>query len=231
LSCELREAERNEMFTSDTPRPSGLIEYLPAIYHDDALLGRFLRAFEDILIGGGDGSQPGSRGLEQTIADIPELFNPRNTEVVKKEFLPWLASWTAFTLRADLSEAVQREFIAKIIQRYRLRGTLKNLQELLEIFVQGNHEIIEFTADEMQVGRVSTVGVDTWLAGSPPHFFQVTISLPRLDPETIERQKEIAAALIELEKPAHTNYALNVNHPSIQIGVFSTVGVDTLIGN
>jgi len=215
--------------TSKTPPPSNLVESLPAIYHEDPLLARFLRAFEALLLA--ENAEPGvSKSLEQKIAEIPELFNPRNTEIVPAEFLPWLASWTAFTLRADLPEETQREFIAKIIQRYRWRGTLKNLQELLKIFVEGNHKITETTAGEFQIGKHSNLGVDTWLGGGPAHFFEVTISLPRLDSKTIERQKKIAGSLIELEKPAHTTYSLQTEHPTIQIGVFSTVGVDTLIG-
>lgn len=217
------------MSASNTPPRSSLVEYLPAIYEEDLLLARFLRAFEALLIAEG-AMESVSKSLEQKIAEIPELFNPRNTEIVPAKFLPWLASWTAFTLRADLPEQTQREFIANIIQRYRWRGTLKNMQELLSIFVVGNHKITETTAGEFQIGKHSNVGVDTWLGGGPAHFFEVTISLPRSDTKTIERQKKIASSLIELEKPAHTFYSLQTRHPTIQIGVYSTVGVDTLIG-
>ena len=41
---------------------------------------------------------------------------------------------------------------------------------------------------------------------------------------------EIARALIDLEKPAHTFYELIPVFPSMQIGRHSTVGVDTLLG-
>lgn len=213
------------MPTSTSQRPIHLLEYLPAIYHEDPLIERFLRAFEEVLIGSEDDGQP---SLEQTIAGIATLFDPTNTP---PEFLGWLAGWTAFTLRADLEPDVQRRFIANIIQRYRRRGTLENLKQLLAIFVTGDHKVTETTAGELQIGTHSTVGVDTWIGGGPPHYFEVTISLPRLDMKTIERQKKIASSLIDLEKPAHTFYTLQIDHPTIQIGFFSTVGVDTLIGS
>ena len=44
------------------------------------------------------------------------------------------------------------------------------------------------------------------------------------------RQIAITRALIELEKPAHTDYELDWIYPTMQIGVHSTVGVDTLLG-
>ncbi|HLG16344.1 MAG TPA: phage tail protein [Blastocatellia bacterium] len=217
------------MSTANQP-PNRLLEYLPAIFHEDPLLERFLRAFEKLLIDRDDGVEGYTKSLEETIDDIPELFNPRNTEVVRSEFLPWLASWTALALRADLEEPVQREFIANIISRYRWRGTRDNLQALLNIFVKGKHKVTETTSGEFQIGKASTVGVDTWIGGGPAHFFYVTVSLPRLDSRTLERQTEITRSLIELEKPAHTVYSLEIKHPSIKIGEHSTVGVDTLIG-
>ena len=207
--------------------PGTLIKYLPAIYQEDDFLGTFLLAFEKLLLGRDDGAPFPSPGLEETIAGLALLFDPLTTP---EEFLPWLAQWTAFSLRADFESEQRREFIAKIIQLYRRRGTLQNLQDLLAVFVKGQHTITETAGGELQVGVNSTVGVDTWIGGGPPHFFMVTISLPRADTATIQRQIEIADALIEMEKPAHTSYALTVRHPSLKIGEHSTVGVDTLLG-
>ncbi len=207
--------------------PSVLLDYLPAVYQEDGFLGQFLLAFEKLLLGLGEEAKVSSEGLEAKIAGIATLFDPF---AAPEEFLPWLAGWTAFSLRADLETPQRREFISKIIRLYRRRGTLTNLQDLLEVFVKGKHRITETTSDQLQIGVNSTVGVNTWIGGGPPHFFTVTISLPRADPQTIERQIEIARSLIELEKPAHTHYALNVRHPSLKIGEHSTIGVDTLLG-
>ena len=101
--------------------------------------------------------------------------------------------------------------IAQIIQLYKYRGTQGNLVNLLELFLTAT-PAIEVRADD------------------PPFLFRVMITLPRKGADVVIRQREIAQALIELKKPAHTDYTLTVNTPTLRIGEFSTVGVDTLLG-
>ncbi len=206
--------------------PSRLLNELPALYQEDAFLGQFLLAFEKILLGRAD-DVDSDQGLEATIASLATLFDPRQTP---EDFLPWLATWTAFSLRADLDVTQQRSFLANIIPLYRRRGTKKNLQDLLTIFSVGTPTVIETDMGELQLGVHSTIGEDTYLQGGAAHFFQVTISLPEVEPAVVLRQREIARALIELEKPAHTQYTLIVESPSMQIGQTSSVGIDTLLG-
>ena len=43
--------------------------------------------------------------------------------------------------------------------------------------------------------------------------------------------QEVVTAIIDMEKPAHTFYVLDVVTPIFQIGVHSTIGVDTLLGS
>jgi phage tail-like protein len=173
---------------------------LPAIYRDTPFLRQYLGSFEQILT-----------DLESKIDGIADYFDPAKTP---EGFLPWLSSWMAFTLRSDLSIKQQRGFLANVIPLYRRRGTKQNLLDLLSIFTVGTHTIVEGAAD-----------------GSPqPYHFHVTISLARSPPEMQLQQGAIAKALIELEKPAHTQYDLVIDYPTIQVGVSSTVGQDTLIG-
>ncbi len=216
--------------------PSQLLDYLPLIHHTDPFLGQFLLAFEKILLGIKDDVkfpplsqdikfQP--QGLETTIADIATLFDPQETP---EEFLSWLASWTALSLRADLAPGVQRDFVASIVKRYRFRGTKENLIQLLKIFTKREPIIKEPVVSAFQVGVSSTVGQNTYVGGGPAHFFEITIALPRASPTEQARQEAIARAIIELEKPAHTYYKLNIEFPSMQIGTYSTVGINTLLG-
>jgi phage tail-like protein len=198
-------------------QPSSLLQYLPAIYREDPFLGGFLLAFEKLLFGLDDGVDlPATRaaypraGLEQTVAAIATFFDPYKTP---EDFLPWLASWTAFSLRADLATEKQRHFLANIISLYRRRGTKENLVDLLKIFTIGKPTVTEI------------------LHGNPPHFFTVTLTLERALPEVQLRQIAIALALVELEKPAHTNFELHPEFLGMQIGVTSTIGKDTQIGS
>lgn len=214
-----------------------LLDYLPAIYREHSFLNEYLSAFEKILLGRNDGvTIPGgkvgaeTRSLEETIDRIPDLFDPLETP---DDFLPWLASWAALSLRADLGAKEQRWFIANIIQRYRRRGTKENLIELLRIFTQTTSQIDEdaFPSEEFISQHPQ------FKDERPLHFFSVTVLLSKPTQEIVQRKREIARALIELEKPAHTFYELVTKFPSMQIGDYSdkakgysaTLGEDTLI--
>lgn len=210
-----------------TRSPSKLLNYLPELHHTDPFLGQFLLAFEKVLLGLNDDIEFKFEGLETTIAKIPTLLDPQETP---EEFLSWLAGWTALSLRADLKPEVQRNFIASIVQRYRFRGTKENLIQLLKIFTRGEPTINEPIVSAFQIGVSSMVGRDAYVGGGPAHFFQLTIALSRDSPEEQARQEAIARSIIELEKPAHTYYQLNIEFPSMQIGKHSTVGIDTLLG-
>ena len=224
------------------PVTTRLSDYLPNIYQGDEYLKRYVMAFEKILLGLDDGvSLPKTEGstpvfpeagLETSIGQLATLFDPQETP---EEFLEWLSSWVAFTLRQHIEPQIQRQFIANVVKRYRYRGTKTNLEELLKIFVQGKPKITEAAVAELQIGVNSTLGVDTYLEGGPHHFFTVELTLPeRLDndPEALDQQIAITRALIELEKPAHTTYDLIPVFPgTLQIGVRSTIGENTLLGN
>jgi phage tail-like protein len=228
---------------------SRYLDYLPAIYQQDAqvnqpnLLGRWLLAFEQVLTGLGDVEEPGLEEILDGVFDpvsgllrkagVHRYFDPGpnlpDSERAPAEFLPWLAGWVALALRADLDELRQRDFIARAVSLYRLRGTKQGLEEFVRIYTR-----LGVTVDEMntpfQIGVHSTVGVDTLLDGGAPHFFRVLIRLPTPDPEQIRQHRQVATAIIAMEKPAHTHYELGVETPTMQLGVHSTVGVDTLLG-
>ncbi len=234
------------MTTTPTQQPSNLLDYLPAIYQNDPFIGQFLLAFEKILLGNENNSVPlpelqnqhqfPNQGIEETIAGLANYFDPLKTP---DNFLEWLASWTALSLREDIDRQTQRQFVANIIKYYQFRGTKANLEELLQIFVRGKPIVQETGVSEVQVGvrEGSTIGKNMYLGGGAPHFFIVKIALAeelKGKPQDLKRQLEIANALIQLEKPAHTDYELIPIYPStIQIGnqESSVLGVNTILGN
>ena len=231
-------------------RASGYLDYLPAIYRQGAevdqpnFLGRFLLAFEQVLTGLGDASEPGLEeildgivhpegGGQSLLAGVQRYFDPGpglpEQERAPSAFLEWLAGWVALTLRADLDELRQRDFIARAASLYRLRGTKAGLEESISIYTRLFPTIDELSSP-FQIGVHSTIGVDTWLDSGGPHFFKVTLRLPTTDPEQMSHMREVATAIIDAEKPAHTHYVLVLETPTLQIGVHSTVGVDALLG-
>ena len=170
--------------------PSSYLDYLPAIFRQDPFAGQFLLAFEAVLTG--MSSQP---GLETTIGGIASYFDPAATTA---EFLPWLAGWAALSLRADWDEPTRRGFIAKIVPLYRLRGTPAGLQQMLALY----------TGEPVQI-------YDAF--DNPPFFFEVKLTLSEADPALLQSKQQIARAIIDQEKPAHTFYSLQIAVPTMRL--------------
>jgi phage tail-like protein len=217
-----------------------LIEYLPAIYQEadpsqpvidpsqPTFLYQFLLAFEEVLLGLKETGGVKIEGLGEKITRLYKLFDPGETP---DEFLPWLAGWAALSLHSGLSPARKRNLLAHIIPLYRIRGTRKYIEELLKYCVDAVASVSDAELPLMQVGIHSTVGSDTYLDGGPPYFFQVMLTAAGLNEDEFEAQSQIALDVIELAKPAHTCYEINVVSPELQLGVRSTVGIDTILGD
>jgi phage tail-like protein len=254
---------------------SRLLGYLPAIFQEPPAgadpasplpLGRFLMAFESILLGlpkssRADGvewadlqQQPGFEeilggalqqgGSVQLLDGIQRYFDPGpgypsgqsdigQSKVVDynrapSEFLTWLARWVALAVRDDWTDEHKRMFIAKAVQLYRLRGTKAGVTQFVQTYTGGPAvEILEQIA-EFQIGVHSQIGVDTIIGGGAPFFFWVKLTTS--DPLGLQKQIDMVTALIELQKPAHTSFSLDVKTLQFQIGVHSQIGVDTLLG-
>lgn len=222
------------------------MEYLPAIYqevdaaHPKTFLGQLLLAFEKVLLGIEEEKAPTKlamiepsdqaiaiEGLAEEIARLHRLFDPLATP---DEFLPWLAGWAALTLRSELSNSRKRKLLAHIISLYRIRGTRKYLEELLTLCVDAVATVADTELPALQVGVHSTTDSDTYIGGGAPYFFRVTLVAPLLGPREVQAQVKIAHAIVELAKPAHTIYELDVISPKLQLGISSTVGEDTVLG-
>ncbi len=160
---------------------SQLQQYLPAIFRDEEFLVIFLSAFEKILLTSSSHDRreiESEEGLEDTIENLHRFFDP---EMTPERFLPWLASWAALSVREDLSQKQKRDFIANMVQLYRRRGTKENLQKLLNIFTVVAPTITEASSSpEFQLGVHSTLGLDAYVSGGRPYFFDVSISFRTL---------------------------------------------------
>lgn len=177
--------------SNDQPT-SSYLRYLPAIFHQDPFVGHFLSAFEAILTGSAALGKP---GLEAAIAGLDSYLDP---QTAPEGFLPWLASWVALSLRADWDAETRRRFVEQIVPLYRLRGTPTGLRTLLELYTREKVAIYDDFND-------------------PAHFFQVQITLSDANPERLREKQQIARAIIDQEKPAHTFYALKVSVPTMRI--------------
>ena len=243
-----------------TGQSSRLLGYLPAVFQEQPgappgtqlFLGRLLMAFEAILLGLNKSTPQEGAELSQLVGfeeilggafdslsgknlleGIQRYFEPGadlpDSQRVPSDFLPWLAGWVSLTLREDWDESRKRDFVARAVQLYRTRGTRSGVASFVGVYTGLPVEIDEDN-EAFQIGVHSTVGVDTVLLGGEPFFFRVKLRLPNPDPVLFKRQTDIATSIIELQKPAHTSFSLEVETPQFRIGLQSTVGVDTLLG-
>jgi phage tail-like protein len=227
--------------TSHIPRKK-LLQYLPAIYQEPGTpeqanyLPVFLEAFERILFGKEErvSTRPELRNtnavesLSEKIARLHELFDPW---AAPGEFLPWLASWAALSLSPAMNPERKRLLIAKIIPLYRIRGTRRYVEEILRLCLEIPSAVIEEEIPPLQLGVHSTVGEDMRIDGGAPHFFLVRLMATNLDAVKVQVQRQLAYEVVELAKPAHTGYEFQVLSPEMQVGVHSTVGLDTVLGS
>jgi phage tail-like protein len=221
-------------------------------------LGRLLMAFEAILLGLPKSrpaewaelqQQPGLEEIiggareqgtsEQLLDGIQRYFDPGpddlpsagkvpNYNRAPSEFLDWLAGWVALALRDDWTDDHKRKFIAKAVYLYKLRGTKAGVIEFVQTYTGGPPVEISEEAAEFQVGVHSRIGDDTIIGGGAPFFFRV--KLTSSDPLGLQKQLDMVTALIELQKPAHTGFTLDIQTLQFQIEVNSRVGIDTLLG-
>jgi phage tail-like protein len=231
---------------------SSYLDYLPAIFRERAEVGPpdflagLLRAFEKVLTGCGDAASPGLEEILEGIGDStgnvqlagshryfdpgPELPDAeRAPEEPGREFVTWLAGWVALAMREDWEPRQRRRILSTAVSSYRRRGTKDGLRQVLAAYSGLSSIITEFVGP--QVGVRCTVGQDI-LLGGPPHYFRVLLLLTTTSPSDLARKGQIVRAIIDAEKPAHTQYDLRVESPAIQVGVRErcTVGESTLLG-
>lgn len=200
-----------------------LLDLLPAIYHESDDLASLLAVFESVLFGT-EAYGPAERKprlsvketwpIVESIAAIPSLFDANETP---REFVPWLARWVALADLEGLSEKGQRQLLANIVPLYAQRGTGDYLKKIIAYFIPRgatvevyDKEMRNFIVGKAKIGSTSRFEQDR------PFWFRVHIAvcLPDDDPGAAKKFKfrleERIRRVIDLAKPAHTLYELNL---------------------
>jgi hypothetical protein len=155
--------------------------------------------------------------------------------------LEWLAGWIGLALRPGRGERWNRDLVRRAGAIWPVRGTREGVEAFLDAYLRGEASADVFDpSNPLQVGLVSTVGVDTIICGGEPWSFWVDLgaeprSMRLHTPEGMEEMVHAAHEALLREKPAHATYTLRVRAPSIQIGtdpdrhVGARVGETTLL--
>ncbi len=180
------------------------LRYLPSIYERDDFMGRFLMLFESFW-----------SPIETQIDGVYNYFDPR---ITPPDFLPWLASWLDLDLDESWPEDRLRRLLRWAIALHRSRGTKWGLLKYLELYTEQQAEIIERRAENFVLGAGARLGPGIALGqGNTPHTFAVTLHLPPIEVKgkrerkrREEQRRRTIEKIIEMQKPAHTVYTLNI---------------------
>jgi phage tail-like protein len=182
----------NTIAKNEVIQTSRLLDYLPASYRDDPLMGRFLLIFESIL-----------NPIENMVDNTALYFDPRLTP---ESLLPWLASWVDLVLDSSWPLEQRRELVQNAVELYRWRGTRRGLSDYLRIYTGAPPEILEYIPgmildDKTQLGMNTVLGS----SGTGHHFTVIVESAAGriIDPDVVRQ-------IIESQKPAYTVYTLEI---------------------
>ncbi|MFO7995876.1 MAG: phage tail protein [Dehalococcoidia bacterium] len=179
---------------------SGYLQHLPGLYRDDELMGQFLFIFESIM-------EP----LENTVSSLPMYFDPM---VTPDSLLEWLAYWVDVALDTTWGIERRRELVKSAAELYRWRGTRRGLAEHLRIYTGTVPEISEHIQG-MRLDHDTELGINTQLGSSGAgNHFTVSLKLNKEDEIDINNVRSI----IEVQKPAHTVYTLQVEYEESKEG-------------
>ena len=111
---------------------SAYLEFLPAIFHNQEFLGRFLFGFENLW-----------ELMEWRQDHIEMYFDPRTAPAA---FLDWLVQWLDIAMDRHWPEPRKRDFITRAVELYRWRGTSSGLREMIHTCTGHYPEIDEINA-------------------------------------------------------------------------------------
>ena len=208
----------------------GYLEHLPAIYRRSDAVGRNLVrdvcfVFEHMF-----------DSVDTNLTDGWRFYDPH---VAPPEFLQWLSHWTAFTVDLDWPDAQKRALVKRAVDLYRIRGTKRGLTLFLKLFTGHEPDIQEntwpfkgFRVEGDGAEQGARIALDSVVL--PPvelaHCFVVTMPIRFADvtPELVIRIHQI----IQLEKPAHTNYYLKFSEEEgdVELREFFAIGLRSGIG-
>ncbi len=221
------------------PRFSYLKNYLPAVYSEDAtsasFMDRWLANFEGLYT-----------NLEDKIEHAAELFDPTTAPA---EALDWLACWFGVALDPLWQEGRRRFFIHNADKLFRIRGTVPGVEIALRLYIDQVFGDSLFDLACLGQGKVRIVewwmtrGVGGLIYGDPTdtgvrelraltsddvmkNAHRFTVLIPH---DLSDEQLAMAERIVNLEKPAHTDFQLKRYWDLFRVGE-ARLGLDTRLG-
>jgi hypothetical protein len=151
-------------------------------------------------------------------------------------FLTWLASAIGLELRADRGERWNRELVRRAGSLWPWRGTRRGVEAFVESYVLGEADVdVVDPAQPLQLGLVSTLGVDAIPCGMPD-FFWIELRTEERNsrmyhPAGLVSVIRAAREALRREAPAHLAYDVRVFANTMQIGGHPETEVGARLGD
>lgn len=195
------------------PRMS-FLSYLPEVYQEDKesrdFLERFLSIFSTI-----------HDEMEEKIDNIYKYFD---NDYVDGDYLKWLSSWLSISADDRWEKEALRRLLKKAPEIYKIRGTKRAIEEMIEIFTGEKPKIIEYfqyrkDLEDSQKGRVLKK-----LYGNDPYTFTVLVKSEYVK----ENYRKVAIKkILDEEKPAYTEAKLVILRNNLELDGHTYIGENT----
>ena len=171
------------------PSPAPVLEALPAIYRSDGVAAGLVAAFDDLLA-------PVFATLDNLTAYLDPALAPA-------DFVDWLAGWVGLAVDGGWPLERRRALVARTVELYRWRGTVRGLREAVALHTGVEPEIVEHGA----------AGWSTEPGAEPPGQAvpHVVVRIPA--PEGGELDLARLDAVVRAAKPAHLGHTIEVGEP------------------
>ncbi|HET9347347.1 MAG TPA: phage tail protein [Candidatus Limnocylindrales bacterium] len=229
------------------------LRHLPALYERGDESGFLRRVLELIESEFGDAEE----SVDRLPALFDPAAAPADGG--QASWLAWLAGWLAFDLVEAWPEGDRRDAVAGAFELSGARGTIDGLRRYVKLYTGADVRIEEpaRTAALWSLGETSVLGFTTMLAPSESqgatlgstavldhsHVMTADHDTPQLfddlahrfrveayeaDLPTAELQAAVRA-VIDREKPAHTDYDLCLIGARMRVGRQARLGIDTIV--
>lgn len=113
--------------TAGLPVTRPLIRELPSIYQDGLFLGQFTAGLDAVLA-------PAMVTLDSLAAYV-------DPSVAPDDFVAWMGRWVGARLEEDWTLERRRTFVARAVEIFAIRGTVRGLVEELELYCDGEVDV------------------------------------------------------------------------------------------
>lgn len=195
-----------------------LLTFLPDVYQENkksaSFLERYLEIFETLY-----------SDINDRIGNISEYFDP---DATPKEFLEWLAGWICIEDTFLWNEEQLRYLLKNGIRLYKIRGTKRYLEEMIQLYTGTEPYIVEYHDLAMYKKDVSISENLDNLYGDSEYVFNVIVNMGR---KINNREYQILTRIINLSKPAYMGCRLIALEPYIYVGKHSYLGINSVLGS